>query len=253
MIRVIPILLLKDEALVKGVKFKSHNYIGDPINAVKIFNEKEVDEIVLLDISSYKNGINFQLIEEIASELFVPLSYGGGINSTSQISKLFNLGVEKVILGTAAHTHPELISQAASMFGSQSIVVSIDVKKNIFGKYSVYVENGKKNINIDPIDYAKKMEHLGAGELNLNSIDREGTGQGFDSILIQKISNLISIPLVVSGGARHIQDFYQIVESANLTAVAAGNLFVYYGKYKAVLITYPKIELDEIFKEYDER
>ena len=248
--RVIPTLLLRDNGLVKGENFKKHSYVGDPINAVKIFNEKEVDEIVFLDISATPNrrGPNFDLISDIASEAFMPFGYGGGVTSVDQIEKLFNLGVEKVIMNTSAHSNPELIREASRIAGAQSIVVSIDVRKTLLGNYEVYTENGTSRTKSSPVDYAKRMEELGAGELILCSIANEGTGKGYDLKLLESVCSAVDVPVVALGGCGDLQDMKNAVELGSASAVAAGNLFVFHGKLKAVLITYPKYsELVEIF------
>jgi len=239
-IRVIPVLLLQNGGLVKSVKFKNHTYVGDPLNAVKIFNEKEVDELVVLDISatSEKRGPDIQFIKEIASEAFMPLGYGGGVSTMGQIKALVQAGVEKVILNTGAVKVPGLIKEAAAYVGSQSIVVSMDVRKNIWGKYSVFIENGTKNIHVDPIAYAKKMEADGAGEIMLMSIDRDGTFKGFDNELINLVSSAVNIPVIAAGGASTVEDFAKAVESG-ASAVSAGSLFVFQGSHRAVLISYP--------------
>ena len=240
--RVIPVLLLEDGGLVKGVKFRNHKYVGDPINAVKIFNEKEVDELVFLDISATNENRepDYLLISDIASEAFMPFGYGGGISNVSQIEKLFSLGVEKVILNSSANSNPSLITEAVLVSGSQSVVVSIDVKKSFFGNYEVYTNNGKKRTNQDPIAYAKKMQDLGAGELIVNSIDREGTATGYDISLLKKISDAVVIPVVALGGAGNLQDLADVINQTAISGLAAGDLFVFHGKHKAVLITYPK-------------
>jgi len=239
-IRVIPVLLLQNGGLVKSVKFKNHTYVGDPLNAVKIFNEKEVDELVVLDISatSEKREPDIQFIKEIASEAFMPLGYGGGVSTMGQIKALVQAGVEKVILNTGAVKVPGLIKEAAAYVGSQSIVVSMDVRKNIWGKYSVFIENGTKNIHVDPIAYAKKMEADGAGEIMLMSIDRDGTFKGFDNELINLVSSAVNIPVIAAGGASTVEDFAKAVESG-ASAVSAGSLFVFQGPHRAVLISYP--------------
>lgn len=239
--RVIPVLLLKDMGLYKGEKFKDHKYVGDPINAVRIFNEKEVDELVFLDISATSSGKgpNYALIKDIASEAFMPFGYGGGIHSLEQAKKIFSLGVEKVILCTAAYETPELITQISSVYGAQSVIVCIDIKKSLFGSEEVYVRNGAKKINMKPVEYAIKMQQLGAGELIINSIDREGSGKGFDLSLIEQISEAVEIPVVASGGASTLSHFSEAINSG-ASAVAAGSMFIFHGKHKAVLITYPK-------------
>jgi imidazole glycerol-phosphate synthase subunit HisF len=239
-IRVIPVLLLQKGGLVKTVKFKNPTYVGDPINAVKVFNEKEIDEIVVLDIdaSREKRPPNFAMIKEIAGEAFIPLAYGGGISKIEEVKELFYLGVEKIILNYQANQQPDLVKNAASLVGSQSVVVSMDVKKNFFGKYKVYTLNGTVNTNSDPVDFAKKMQDTGAGEIFLNAIDRDGTYEGYDLELISKVSNALSIPLIACGGAAEITDFTKAVENG-ASAVAAGSMFVFRRPHKAVLISYP--------------
>jgi cyclase len=228
--------------LVKTVKFKNPKYVGDPINAVKIFNEKEVDELIFLDITATteKRKPNFRLINDIASECFMPFGYGGGISDLNDMRELFNLGVEKVIINTYAVENPSFVKSAAERFGSQSIVVSIDVKKNLFGKYQVYTHGGKKVTKLDPATFAVRMEEIGAGEIILTSINRDGTMEGYDIGLIKKVSQSLNIPVVASGGAGTIQDFANAVKQGGAAAVAAGSLFVFLGKHRAVLINYPK-------------
>ena len=250
--RIIPTLLFNDSGLVKGIKFKNHRYIGDPLNAVKIFNEKEVDEIVFLDISATikKKPPNFQLISEIASELFVPFAYGGGIKSVAEIEKIFKLGAEKVIINSAAFYTPMLIQEASKIAGAQSIVVSMDVKKNWLGKQEVYINNGTTRTKTDPTDYAQKMQDLGAGEIIICSIDREGTGTGYDTDLLEKISTAVEIPVIASGGANQVQDIVQILKKTNVSGASAGSMFVFHGKHRAVLITYPHYsELEKLLNE----
>ena len=248
--RVIPSLLLRNGGLVKGQQFKNHKYVGDPINAVKIFNEKEVDELIFLDISATTNKRepNFELIADIASEAFMPLGYGGGISKVEHIEKLFNLGLEKVIINSAAFYDPKLVSEASQVAGSQSIVVSMDIKKTLLGRYEVMVENGTKRTKLNPLDYAQKMQELGAGELIVCAIDREGTAKGYDLTLMESIANSVDIPVVAIGGAGKLQDLADVVNQTHVSAVAAGNLFVFHGKHKAVLITYPEYsELEQLF------
>ncbi len=237
--RIIPTLLLLDGGLVKTVKFKNPQYIGDPINAVRIFNQKEVDELVLLDINAGVEGRepNYSEIEEIVSEAFMPIGYGGGIRSLYQIEKLFKLGVEKVILNTIAFTNPELVTEAARIFGNQSIVACIDIKKDLFGNYNIYINSGKTKLKVDVLESLKKLEHLGVGEIILNSIDRDGTMNGYDLNLIQKYAQQLEIPVVASGGAGNITDLANAI-NAGASAVAAGSLFVYQGIHRAVLISY---------------
>lgn len=239
-IRVIPVLLLQNGGLVKTVKFKDPKYVGDPINAVKIFNEKEVDEIAVIDISATreKRSPNISKIAEIAGEAFMPLSYGGGITKIEEIKELLYNGIEKVTLNASALERPALISEAARLFGNQSVVASIDVAKNWLGKYRVYGYNGSKNMDLDPATFAKQMEDAGAGEIFLNSIERDGTYQGYDFSLIEKVAHAVSIPVIACGGARHLQDMHDAVKHG-ASAVAAGSLFVFKGPHRAVLINYP--------------
>lgn len=242
-VRVIPVLLLHQGGLVKSVKFKKYTYVGDPINAVKIFNEKEIDEIAVLDIdaSREKRGPDFEKIKEIAGEAFIPLAYGGGISTIAEIKELFYIGVEKVVLNYNAVHHPALITEAAKLVGSQSVVVSIDVKKNLFGKYKVFTANGTENTQLDPVEFAKKMEAAGAGEIFLNTIDNDGTYSGYNLELTKKISSELSIPLIICGGASTVEDFKQAVQHG-ASAVAAGSMFVFQRPHNAVLISYPSQE-----------
>jgi cyclase len=239
-IRVIPVLLLQKGGLVKSIRFKDHKYVGDPINAVKIFNEKEVDEIVILDISATaeQRGPNMQQVREIAGEAFMPLGYGGGIKTIEQVKELVALGVEKVILNYSAFINHSLISEAAKVIGSQSVVASIDVKKNWLGKYKVNVLNGTRNTGESPVEFAKKMEAAGAGEIILNSIDRDGTFEGYDLPLIKEVSSAVHIPVVAMGGAGSVDDFTRAVQHG-ASAVAAGSFFVFQRPHRAVLISYP--------------
>lgn len=239
-VRVIPTLLIQDGGLVKSIKFRDHKYVGDPINTVKIFNEKEVDEIVILDISAtaVKKAPNISVIKEITSEAFMPLGYGGGITKLEEIKDLITAGVEKVILNTSAFENNKLVSEGANYVGSQSIVVSIDVKKNIWGKYRVFIRNGTKNTDIDPVQYAKDMEKAGAGELLLNSIDRDGTFNGYDTDLIKSVCSAVNIPVVAIGGAATVYDLAKAVQ-CGASAISAGSMFVFQRAHRAVLISYP--------------
>jgi cyclase len=246
--RVIPVLLLKNNSLVKTTRFKTPIYVGDPINAVKIFNEKEVDELLLLDITATndKREPDYLKIKEIITEAFMPIGYGGGISRLDQIEQLFKLGVEKVIINTAAHTNPQLIKKAASIFGNQSIVVAIDIKKTFLGNYALFTHAGSKKQKHDVLKFIDKVQDLDAGEIFLNSIDRDGTMKGYDTILINQISPLVTVPLIVSGGAGSIKDFSQAIH-AGASAVAAGAMFVFQGTHRAVLISYPKYsELEDL-------
>jgi cyclase len=249
--RVIPVLLLSEHGLVKTKNFKKPIYIGDPINAIKIFNEKETDELVFLDIDASKEnrGPNFQLLKQIASECFMPLGYGGGIKSLSDISRIFHIGIEKVIFNTAAYTNNKIIKDAAKEVGSQSIVISIDVKKNVFGNKKLYSHSRIKTPNIDIVTFAKQMQDLGAGELIINSVDKDGMMDGYDIELIEQISTSVEIPVIACGGAGNIEHFKNAVKIGKASAVAAGSMFVFHGPLKGVLINYPSQEkLRNIFE-----
>ncbi|MDB6055437.1 MAG: imidazole glycerol phosphate synthase subunit HisF [Verrucomicrobiales bacterium] len=241
-IRVIPALLLKDGGLVKTQKFKDSTYVGDPINAVKIFNEKEVDELVFLDITAtrQKRAPSLDRIGEIASECFMPLGYGGGITKLSEIKAILNLGVEKVILNSSAFANRELVTEASRQFGSQSVVVSMDVKKGMLGGYSVMVESGNRKTGKDPVEYAKEMEAAGCGEILLNSIDRDGMYTGYDIEMLKKVSSAVSVPVIACGGARDVNDFLMAVRDGGASAVSAGSMFVFHGKQRGVLINFPE-------------
>ncbi|PIE69225.1 MAG: imidazole glycerol phosphate synthase subunit HisF [Deltaproteobacteria bacterium] len=241
--RVIPCLLLSDNGLVKTCRFSSPKYVGDPINAIRIFNEKEVDEIIVLDISaSYKEKEpNYCLVEMFAGECFMPLCYGGGISSLDQASKLFSLGVEKVCLQTAVLDDVSLIREIVSRYGSQSVVVSVDVKKNWLGKRCLYSAARKKTLKKSFLDYIESTIEAGAGEILLNSVDRDGTMSGMDLEVISQVAGEVSIPLIASGGVGSIKDMKDAVD-AGASAIAAGAFFVFHGPHRAVLITYPKYE-----------
>lgn len=239
-IRVIPVLLIQKGGLVKSVRFKNCQYIGDPINTVKIFNEKEVDEIVILDISATaeRRSPDMQLVRDLAGEAFMPLAYGGGITSLEQVKELIYNGVEKIIVNSAAFTAPHLIEQAAKWAGSQSVVVSVDAKKNTWGAYKVYTQNGTRNQGIHPVVFAKRMESEGAGEILLQDISRDGTFSGYALELINEMSAAVKIPVVACSGAASLADFSGAVK-AGAAAVAAGSMFVLQRPHRAVLINYP--------------
>lgn len=242
--RVIPCLLLRGGGLVKSIKFKRHRYLGDPINAVKIFNEKEVDELVFLDITASREGREppFELLAQVTSECFMPVCYGGGVRSMEHIRRLFGIGVEKVALNTWAVQHPDLVSDAADQFGAQSVIVSIDVKRRWLGRAEVRTLGGTRRTGLDPVPWAREMERRGAGELLLTSIDRDGTMAGYDLALIRAVAGAVSIPVVACGGAGRVADLVAAVKEAGASAAAAGSMFVYQGPHRAVLINYPSAE-----------
>jgi cyclase len=238
-----------NRGLVKTTKFSNPRYLGDPINTVKIFNGKGVDELCILDIRATveKKCPDFEYLKDIASEAFMPLSYGGGITKVSEIEKLFYIGYEKVIFNTSFVMKPELIREAVNFAGAQSIVVSIDVKNELFGKKSCYIDDGTTKVKENPVVLAKKAEDLGAGEILLNSITQDGMMQGYDIELVKKVTDAVSIPVIACGGARDIHDFKTVLDQGGAHAAAAGSLYVYYGKQKAVLIMAPdENELMEI-------
>ena len=248
-IRVIPVLLLHKGGLVKSKRFKDYKYVGDPINAVRIFNEKEIDEIIVLDIDATREnrGPRMNQLKQIAGEAFIPLAYGGGITTIEQAKALFYLGLEKIVINNTALQNPALITEAAKLVGSQSVVVSIDFKKNMFGKRKVYGVNGTKAYSEDLITYVKKVESYGAGEIFLNSIEQDGTYSGYDQAAIKEVSNNLHIPVVACGGAAGVDDFVMAV-SNGASAVAAGSIFVFQRPHNAVLISYPsQKELKEKF------
>ena len=252
MTRVMPCLLLKDGALVKTVKFKDPGYIGDPINAIRIYNEKEVDELIFLDITATieKREPPYKVLSEIASECFMPVTYGGGVHDVETIRKILSLGIEKVAINSHAVTKPEFIRAAADKFGSSTIVVSIDVRKKLFGRYEVATHSGRKSTGLDPVDFAIKMEQMGAGEILLNSIDRDGTQEGYDIDLIKSVTSTIGVPLIACGGAGKIDDFRAAVKEGGASACAAGSMVVYFGRNRAVLINFPEREkLEDVLGE----
>jgi cyclase len=248
--RVIPVLLLKNAGLVKTQRFKDAKYVGDPINAVKILNEKEVDELIFLDINASKENKkpNLKLLNEIATECFMPLCYGGGIKTIEDIKNIISCGVEKVSLNTIAIENPDFVKSASDIFGSSTIVVSIDVKKNFWGKKTIYSYSGTKSTGLDPISFAVEMQKKGAGELLINSIDKDGMMNGYDYELIKQISKEVDIPVIACGGAGELKHLKEAI-NAGASAVAAGSMFVFHGKHRAVLINYPsQVELQNLFK-----
>lgn len=251
--RIIPCLLVKDKGLVKTVSFKKPQYVGDPINAVRIFNEKEVDELVILDIDATVENRepDYRMIEFWASECRMPLCYGGGVRTVEQAQRIFSLGVEKVALSSAVVEDPELVAKIAEQVGSQSVVVILDVKQKLFGGYEVYTHNGKKATGINPFDFAGKLEKLGVGEIVINSIDNDGLMKGYDFNLVEKIRKVISVPLTILGGAGSLDDIGKLIERFGIIGASAGSLFVFKGVYKAVLISYPATkEKDFLISEF---
>lgn len=240
--RVIPCLLLKGKGLVKGVRFKRHTYVGDPMNAVKIFNDKQVDELIFLDIAATAESrvVPIDVVQRIADECYVPFCVGGGIRTVQQIRDLLSAGAEKVAINTAAFENPCLVKEAAAMFGSQSIVVSIDCRRAWYGGTPrVYTHNGTRRTNLKPIDWARRLEELGAGELFVTSVEHDGTMAGYDCALTRIIADSVSIPIIACGGAGTMQHIRDVLDQGHASAAAAGSMFVYHGPRRAVLINYP--------------
>ncbi len=238
--RVIPCLLLRDNGLVKTIRFNEPTYIGDPINAVKIFNEKEVDELIILDIdASKKNGEpNYDLLKDIASECFMPVCYGGGIRTVEQASRVVQLGIEKIAVNSAALSSSELITSLAKVLGSQSVVAGIDAKKDWLGRPRVYNAANGEIIQVPPEAQAATFASAGAGEILLNNVDRDGTLKGYDLTLVKRVSDAVSVPVIACGGAAVLEDF-AAAANAGASAMAAGSQFVFQGRHRAVLISYP--------------
>ncbi len=239
--RVIPCLLLRSTSLVKTIRFKNPRYVGDALNTLRIFNEMEVDEIIVMDISATRENRkpNFDFIGEMAGECFMPLAYGGGIKTPDDAKKIFSLGVEKIAVNTAGHEHPELVTEVARQYGAQAVIVSIDVKKNFLGNYRIATHCGTRNTTVDPVTHARRMQEAGAGEIFLTSVDRDGTFSGYDIDLIKKITSAVSVPVVACGGASSVHDFEKAVKQGGASAVAAGSMVVYQGKDLGVLINFP--------------
>lgn len=250
--RIIPCLLIQDKGLVKTVRFKNPKYIGDPLNAVRIFNEKEVDELVVLDISatSEQREPDYKTIEFLAAECRMPLCYGGGVKTVDQAQRIFGLGVEKVAISSAAIEDPKLITKIAERVGNQSVVVIIDVKKKLMGGFEIFLNNGKKGTGKNPLDFIAKLKELGAGEVVINSIDNDGVMKGYDLALAEKVRAQTNLPLTILGGAGSLNDISRLISKFGIIGAAAGSLFVFKGVYKAVLINYPKpIEKDKMLTE----
>ena len=233
--------MLKDESLVKTVQFGKYGYIGDSINTCRIFNELEVDELCFLDISASKERKepDYKILQEISNECFMPLSYGGGVFNFGQAEKIFKIGFEKIIINSASFTHPGLIGEIAKVYGSQAVVVAVDVKKNFWGKYEVFGVSGTVNHKKNPVDWVKEVENLGAGEILLTSIDREGTWKGFDVELVRKITDTTTLPVIAHGGAGSIKHIEEVVKMGNASAVALGSMVVYQKQGLGVLVNFP--------------
>ena len=238
--RVIPVLLVSDGYLVKPIKFKGDTYIGDPINAVRIFNEKQVDELIICDIDATVkgSGVNYTLIEEIASEAFMPVGYGGGVASAAEARRITGIGIEKVVIGTAALTRPETVTEVSEELGASSTVVSVDARRRMVGGWDTLVTRGRKKTGLGPAEAARRAQELGAGEIMVSSIDRESTLSGYDLPLIEAVTSAVTVPVIALGGAGGYEDFAPAL-AAGASAVAAGSMFVLNGKHRAVLISYP--------------
>ena len=252
--RIIPCLLIKNKGLVKTLRFSDPKYVGDPLNAVKIFNEKSVDELIVLDIdaSSEKREPDYNAIANLAMECRMPLCYGGGIRTSDQAIKIFQLGVEKIALSSKAIEDPSIISEISNKVGAQSVIVVLDVKKNRFSKkYSIYTKNGTLKSKYNPIDFSKRIQQEGCGEIVINSIDKDGGMNGYDYEIIDQIRNVVSIPLTVLGGAGSLDDIGGLINEHGIIGASAGSLFVFKGKYRAVLINYPNSdEKETLIKKY---
>lgn len=241
--RIIPVLLLERRRLVKTTRYRNPRYVGDPINAVRIFDDKQVDELAVLDIRAQNAGIDFPYLRKVVSEAFMPVAYGGGVRSLNDIRDLLRVGVEKVVLGSAAVETPELVSQAAARFGSQSIVVSVDVRSDWRGRRRLVHRNALRCVGGDPLGFAQSMVRAGAGEILLNDVDREGTMSGLDLEFIRPFTASLGVPVIASGGAASARDLVAAWRRAGAHAVAAGSLFVFKGPLRAVLINYPSDEV----------
>jgi len=249
--RIIPTLLLRNESLVKTIRFDKFTYVGDPANTVRIFNELEVDELLFLDITASREnrGPNLKVLADIANECFMPLGYGGGIRSLDQAKAVFDIGFEKVAINTHAAVQPGLISKIAEIYGSQAVIVSIDVRKGLFGGQTVRILSGKQNTRRDPVAWAKEVEEMGAGEILLTAMDREGTWEGFDMDLIKRVTDAVSVPVIAHGGAGTLEDIRQVVKGSNASAVALGSMVVFQKKGMGVLVNFPDAKkLENLFK-----
>lgn len=253
--RVIPILLIKSDGLYKTRRFGKEKYVGDPVNAVKIFNEKEVDELSIVDmVAARRSSIpNFDLLRDIASEAFMPMSYGGGVSTTEVVHELVTLGYERVIVNSAAVRNPDLVTDIVDRFGASTLIASIDVRKDLLGRYRVYINGGQEKTGLTPADWAKELARRGAGEILLTSIDRDGEMAGYDLTLLEQVALSVPVPVIASGGAGHLEHFREAID-AGASAVAAGSFFVFHGRHKAVLISYPpRRQLEALWPSSDEQ
>lgn len=249
--RVIPALLLRNESLVKTVQFGRFTYVGDPCNTVRIFNELEVDELIFLDITATRErrGPNLKVLADIANECFMPLGYGGGVSSLEQARQIFDIGFEKVSLNSSAVANPALIGQIAEVYGSQAVIVSIDVKRGWRGRQTVRTEAGRRDTKLDPVEWAREAERRGAGELLLTSVDREGTWEGFDLELVRRVTDAVSIPVIAHGGAGGVADIGRVVKESGASAVALGSMVVFQKKGMGVLVNFPQQRrLEEVLR-----
>ena len=250
--RLIPVLLIHNKGLVKTVKFKDPKYVGDPLNAVRIFNEKQVDELIVIDIDATAHGRepDYKTIENLAAECRMPFCYGGGIKTVQQAKQILSLGVEKVSLSSAAIENPRLVSELAEQVGNQSVVVTLDTRKKMLSsRYEVFTHNAKNNTKQCPVELSKQFQALGAGEIVINTIDQDGVMKGYDLDLIHKIKAAVTVPLTAVGGAGTLEHIAELYKQEKLIGAAAGSLFVFKGKYKAVLINYPnENEKQELFQ-----
>ncbi|MBM4202697.1 MAG: imidazole glycerol phosphate synthase subunit HisF [Gammaproteobacteria bacterium] len=240
-VRVFPTLLIKGRGLYKGAKFKDHKYVGDPINAVRIFNDKEVDEIAVIDIEGSAKGqpIDVEFVRQFAAEAFMPLTVGGGVSTVEQARSLLQAGAEKVLINTAAVERPALITELADTFGSSSVVVGIDYAKTFFGKNVVAIQCGRKNTRLDVVEWAREAERLGAGEVLITSVERDGDRNGYDVPLLKTVTAALTIPVVAGGGLGAIEHMQEAVSGAGVSALTGGSFFVFHGPRRAVLISFP--------------
>jgi imidazole glycerol-phosphate synthase subunit HisF len=246
--RVTPCLLIQDGGLVKTIKFKNPKYVGDPINAVRIFNEKEADEVIVLDIDASVNGVtpDYKIIENIAKECRMPLCYGGGIKTLAQVEKIISLGVEKIALSSVVFDNPNLISEVADKVGRQSVVVVLDIKKKTMSDtYNVWTHNGTNNTKRDVLDVVEQVQKLGVGEIVLNFIDLDGTMKGYSINTVKYLKSHVTVPLTILGGAKSLDDMGDALSTCGLIGLSAGSLFVFKGKHRAVLINYPSRQTKE--------